>query len=812
MHSNLERFIEDAKKIATTNGVPWTFPLTSDGVAAKRAGWNLTLIAKASPPPTIWLNDLGTDTATLRVLNSGSIPGPVREYSKRTLSPACQDFIKSCVIDQLLVRKNTPGTACESVARPLRVLATCSGQPDPAELTADNVLFAMAVARKVQLSGKLSDLICGVVRHILDANHLTVNGPLFPLLARDAHVEKRAATFTKSVAELRDDLEARKRADRLPERRAFWELARIVFTERPTSFLDAIRFAMVKILILSGLREGEVTLIPADWKQVTEYVDTAGIPAGSKGGISREVRLRHFAEKQRIRGEDSVVLYPTSITFPLQFESIIEESLDNVLQLTEPLRNTLKAQVTSCRFFPECEPHSLIPATEIYTMLTGNPFITTLPGAYRKQIEDRYRNSWDPSVLDDIHESQLEAAQSGKPLDLSFRQFFRRLKGVLPRDLSGNVIDIAKLKRSRRWNFYYRIDEIESNIATAKTKKIPDTVPLKLEHGELQVHELLFLMPKGALSDTKEGGLCDITRYFSVGRFDSQMMDTFLSKKSTQTVFSKYGMSDEDRELTLSPHSLRHLMNTELFRRAVADTIITKRFNRKSVAQSYDYDHRSLLEDLDRVALPADVEAKLSENSATLVRLLKSGRARGPIVEQFKRMQQQQNELVAIEYLSTEAPGFHPTPYGDCISDFMSDPCKTHVECFNGCKNLVATDVDANRQNLLQLKARLEIAVTVLEKRIAQIEDEKRRKLSGTAIENLVEPTSLSNTQNSIESRAAKKIGVGNQLAHAKQRLAGVIKLLTTPSGQLVFPDGKDLYVAGTSRRETVLDTFKSKP
>jgi hypothetical protein len=809
MHSNLERFIADAKRTATANGVLWSIPLNRDGVADRRAGWNLTLIAKASPPPTIWLNDLGTDKATLKVLNSGATPGPVREYSKRVLSPAWQDLIKSSVIDQLLVRRNTPGTASESVARPLRVLATCSGQNDPAEITADDVLLAMNVARKVQLSGKLSDLICGAVRHILDPNHLTVNGPLFPLLTRDAHVDKRAAAFTRSAAELRDELEARKRADRLPERRAFWELARIVFTERPTSFLDAIRFAMVQILILAGLREGEVALIPADWKQVTEYIDALGIPAGASGGISREVRLRYFGEKQRLKGKDSLVLYPTSITFPLQFESIIEQTLDNVRQLTDPLRKTLKAQVESCRVFSQRDPTSLIPAIELYTMHTGNPFLTTLPGTYRKQIEERYRESWDPSVLDEIHETQLEAARSGKPLDLSFRQFFRRLTGVQPRDSVGNEIDIAKLKRSRRWDFYYRIDEIEKNITKSKTNKISDTVPLKLEHGELQVHELLFLMPKAALSDTKEGGLCDITRYISVGRFDSQMMDKFISTGGTQSVFSKYGASDEDRELTLSPHSLRHLMNTELFRRAVADTIITKRFNRRRVAQSYDYDHRSLLEDLDPITLPAEVEARLSDKSATLVRLLKSGRARGPIVEQFRRMQQQQGELVAIEYLSTEAPGFHPTPYGDCISDFMSDPCKTHVECFNGCKNLVATDVEANRQNLLLLKARLEVAVSAIEKRLAQIEDEKKKKLSGDSIENLVELTSLTNTLDSVESRVARNTGLENQLAHAKTRLDGVNKLLATPAGQLVFPDGKDLYTTGTSRRETVLDTFK---
>jgi hypothetical protein len=141
---------------------------------------------------------------------------------------------------------------------------------------------------------------------------------------------------------------------------------------------------------------------------------------------------------------------------------------------------------------------------------------------------------------------------------------------------------------------------------------------------------MLFLMPKRALADTKEAGLCDITRYCSVGRMDRQMITHCLSTGRDQTLFSIYGQTDEDRKLTLLPHSLRHLQNTEYFRLGIADTIITKQFDRRRVAQSYKYDHRSLAEDLDSVELPSSVEEKLGEKSATVARLIKSGKARGP--------------------------------------------------------------------------------------------------------------------------------------------------------------------------------------
>jgi hypothetical protein len=809
MNLNLEKYIAVAKKIAVAHGVQWSIPLNAQGMAIEKSAWDLTLIAKASTPPTVWLNDLGTDRVTVEFLNSETTPGPVRQYKKCALSTDWQDLIKASIIDHILVRKNAPASALGSVARPLRVLATCCGKCNPAKVTSEDVVLAMQVARNVWKCGKLTDLICGVVRFLLDANHLTDAGPLFPLVPRDKRVDKRAVSFVKAQAQLCDDLEERKRAERLPERRAFWELARIVFTEQPKSFLDALRFAIIKLMILTGMRDGEVVTIPADWKRVVEYVDDCNRSASDSGGISREVKLRYFGEKQRIINRDSNVLFETSMTFHLRFAEIIENTLDEVRRITEPLRRTLEMQIASGRILPQFHPDSLVPATDLYTILSGNPFVLKLNSDLRRKFEQLYKKSFDPSVLREIRDLQLERVRLGKGLISSVRNFLERMEGVPVRDLSGSEIHFAALPRGKWRTAYYRVGDVENYIREKTTTKLSDYVPFRLAKGELQIYELLFLMPKRALCDTKEGGICDITQYFSIGRFDSQMISQSLSKGRATSLFSVYGKTEEDQKLGLRPYSLRHLMNNELFRLAVADTIITKRFNRTSTAQSYEYDHRSLLEDLDRIALPAEIEAQLSEKSATLARLVKSGRARGPIVDQFAKMQRQHGELVAIQYLSTEGPGFHPTPYGDCIRDLMTNPCRTHVECFNGCKNLVATDLDANNQNLLQLQARLEIAVSALEKRLACIQDERRRKLSSNSVENLVEPTSLTNSSGSIESRVATNTGVENQLAHAKVRLAGVKKLLATPLGQLVFPDGKDLYAAATSRRETVLDTFR---
>jgi hypothetical protein len=178
LNSYLEAFIQDAKAIATQHGIQWDVPLDQEGIAKPGHGWNLTAIVGASPPPLIWLNDFGTDRKTVELLNSSPPLGPVREYRKRPLGRHWQDLTKACAIDQLLVRRTTPPHVVCNVIRPLRVLATCAANDEPWGVRVDDVNFAIETARKVQASGKLADLIFGVVRNILDPNHLTDAGPL----------------------------------------------------------------------------------------------------------------------------------------------------------------------------------------------------------------------------------------------------------------------------------------------------------------------------------------------------------------------------------------------------------------------------------------------------------------------------------------------------------------------------------------------------------------------------------------------------------------------------------------------------------
>ena len=780
MNPHYSAFIELGKTLVRERGMQWDMPVDKTGSARDGVGWNLTVIAGDVPPPNYYLRDLGADTKALAIVNAERAEGNLTPLALQALSPAWQDLIKAAVAEQLLFKRNKASYVLQCIARPLRVIATCVDK-EPWQLTVDNLRLAVHIGKAIQSSGKLGDLVAGIVRVVFDAQHICDAGQLYSSLAVPRMKMKSAikAKHIWSQDELRADLEARKREERLPERRAFWELTRIVMTEKPRTFMDELRFAAIRTMIVTGLRIGEAALLPIDWKRERTHLDSRGLPAGESGGISTSLMLRHFAEKQQDDESDSAVLHENTQPVPDMFRTLLTETLDHVARITEPLRATLKLQCETGRLLPWYANDDLVSITELYTRLMGNPFWTAIS---REAFVDRYREGFDPRVLIDLHQRQSMEHRTGAiQLDMALYQFAHRLQKKMAaqqialrfRNASGSVIPITS---DRSWptermswhNTYLRVGELEQHIRSTTPTKVSDTAPLPSVTGAVQSWELLLIHPKRSLAEERNDGLCDVTRYMAVGRPDPRFVGLALGDdKKIPSLFEKYGESDEDRGLKLESHMLRHLQNTELFRLGVADTIISKRFNRRSVAQSYEYDHRSLAEDLDQIEIPLDIEIMLGEKASTVARLIKGGKANGPIVDAFRRIQATEGDTAAYEYLRAEADGFHATPYGHCLNSFTVDPCPKHLECFEDCRHLSATDLPENRRNLIRLEGKFKLALE------------------------------------SIKARPSTSIGWQNQLDHAGKRLAGVQKLLATPAGERPFPDGVDL---SRPRQHGVLD------
>ena len=200
-------------------------------------------------------------------------------------------------------------------------------------------------------------------------------------------------------------------------------------------------------------------------------------------------------------------------------------------------------------------------------------------------------------------------------------------------------------------------------------------------------------------------------------------------------------------------------MNTELFRRGVPDTIITQQFGRESVAQSYEYDHRSLSELLRFVSLPEEAQRAVRAGSSQelIAKMVVSGTlGDSHLVRSFKQIQAREGDRVAFAYLAANADGFHVTPYGYCTNSFSLDPCARHLKCFDSCKHFAVSAAPTQR----------------------------------IALETLLD--SLKTMRTAATLKPIKSVGRQNQIAHADRLIAGVQAALDTPPGSTPFPSGRD--------------------
>ncbi|MDF3865377.1 hypothetical protein P3W53_12930 [Pseudomonas denitrificans (nom. rej.)] len=754
------RFVENGKSLADSRGLQWDLPVDISGKVPKTARWDLAALCGLVTPPSFWHSSLGYDDNAVDILNTFREKHSLEQIIVQPLSKHWRDFYQATLLNELLVKRNKPGHALLNIGRSLRVIATCAESEAPWELTPASIQRAYNVALGIGSSGKLAANISMVVRTLIDGLHIADRSPLekfcSPYLDQQSSGKKvaelkRGNNTYRQTNKVRAELSDRKGAAKLPSEKAFWELVRIVFTEQPKTFVDSIRFNQIKVAVACGFRVGESVLLPADCMRWQEYMAADGHPAGSKGGISRSLSLRHFAEKQAEDvGAEGIVLFEAVQHVPAIFEDLILDALASAERLTRPLRERLRLQVDTGRLLPELPLDALVPAWDVYSRLSGSLWFASPP--LPEDLVKKYRKTFDPAYLDEIRQQQIPLVPT-HGVSANCMKYFKKLPIAIRRPDSTPFTGAIDWK-----NAYIRVSEVEALIRREMTSKLPDTKPFLLRDGScLSPAELMFLMPIRALIEERNGGILDVNRYFAIGRASTSDLQLHLGG-GANNIFSRYGQTDEGRALSLNTHSLRHLQNAELFRLGVADTIITKRFNRRSVAQSYVYDHRSLAEDLAHIDLPKGAETMAPRAQETL-QMIMAKKIRGPIVDEFLKIQKDMGDDEAFSYLSAEADGLHATPFGFCVNSFTVDPCPKHLECYD-CRHLTRSGIPEEQKRLEQLKDRMIDVVNVIE-------------------------SSPPETRN---------IGWQNQLKHAQSRLESLKKILVTAPMERPFPDGKDLY------------------
>lgn len=468
---NFDSFIQSMRDLAMHKGIEWSIALDDRGVALKGEAWDLRRIVNDGRPKTAVLRTFSLFPEALEAMAIRNPDAVIRAGGP--VSIEWQNFIKATVLEYLIVRKKTIPFV-SSLALAIRFLAAVSDK-SPWKVTAEDVQLTCELADKRQPSKGTSIILQAMVTTVVDRLHLFDTCPLMGLVKRSKNGGERRSKFFLAQDALAKNLAERKAEKKLPEQRAFWELVRIVFTEKPETLNDALRFAMVKVLIFTGLRVGEVALLPLDWKRTRTYLDSKGEPAGDSGGYSESLMLRHFAEKQ-----GTTDLYETTQFVPEIFSEELERTLTQVAMITAPLRSTLKTQYESDRLFPMYKPDTLVDAIEMYVRLTGNPLWGKETRVEVAACIEQYQETWSPDALRDIQDLQRGIT------DLAARvsRFFspeNRAKGLVLRDKDGT----PNIGRGVKGKFL-RVSDVEAYVREHVPTKMPDLKDFRLDkwrHG-----------------------------------------------------------------------------------------------------------------------------------------------------------------------------------------------------------------------------------------------------------------------------------------------------------------------------------------
>jgi len=759
MNENYRLFIEGGKVIAQENGLEWHLPYDpkTGKIQNKPVDfqWNISALR----------SDRGVahKLSSFRMLNKYIDPGTAQ--SKQNLSDDWQDFLKAAILDQAFRKQNKAQHSVQNIGRPIRILGSVAGEIPPWEITADIVRTAYNLT--IQSSPKGAMNLEMMIRTVVDIESLADRSPLARFC--EANSNEKTTSAAQKVAEIktksnrhkqqfkRSRLTDRKNAEKLPEARAFWELVRILFSESPKFFVDAVSFELAKIALFAGARANEIASLPYECLRYRDVPIKKKSEDRTTFGFERALYLSIFASKQKQNSSDSrTVLVRTAMAVPIDQEVIIKEAVERIKYLTEPMRNTIKRQREKNRIFPQYEPNQLVSIIDLHPALTGNLWF--LDDDPPLALTKKYRSSWsheDRRSLITARTSIIDAISSQRTVSRKVRDFWYKYKR-LGLNLQGNGSNGSKVTT-------VNIGELENFLKMNAVSKQSDVAPFPITDGSiLQPEDNLVLLPKRAMIEGRDGNILDIDAYASIGVYNAQDLSNWFSVGHTgNSIFSTYGDTPHNRNLRLNTHSLRHLKTTELLRYGVSDAAIAKHQNRKDIRQNQDYDHRSLLEDLENIDIPDDALDILPEKAQTTLRLILTGRARGPIVERFIKIRETEGEAVAFEYLAAEADGFHVTPFGYCLKNFMISSCPKHLQCVKNCGHFARSDNPAHDSYIIRTRERTQIALDMLR-------------------------------QNPMPT-----IGYHNQIKHAEELIEGLDAALATKPGDKVFPNGKDLYEDG---------------
>lgn len=448
----------------------------------------------------------------------------------------------------------------------------------------------------------------------------------------------------------------RKYDEKLPSREAMEAYAQC--TNQPLSSGEEILLRVIDLLIATGQRGNEVTVIPYDcWVERPIKDEQSEVVLDAHGKALVECGVRYFAEKQF----QSRVHWLAESDIPLA-----KRAVDRLKFLTTEQRKIALWQEQHPGRIWQFSPEEVISEREVMKWLG----FSNESGYGRNLYLYLSRNG--------IHPFEESVGRKNKNVGRRYvageieRLIAPKLGGhaALTENTQGKSKVILKTSEVLAIAFdgQFRFGGREANVFRA----IPRRVSLE------EINRALGANPK------------------------------------YPSIFSRRSLVEADgAPIRLTSHQPRHWRNTIYHLTGMSDVQQALALGRKRFDQNKFYQHTSIEE-----ATAAHQEFlafnSYQERIDFLHAGIRKGQIQGSLTDSYHALMQDKGTTTAEAFLTVHATALHVTPFGGCVHDFSQAPCPKHLQCWNDCSHLHLMGTPSERKNLQEQAERLTSAIVIM--------------------------------------------------------------------------------------------------
>lgn len=472
----------------------------------------------------------------------------------------------------------------------------------------------------------------------------------------DARLEKRRHDYI-SLHDTDRAVKQRKSDERLPSREAMEAYA--LCTNNPVSEGEEILLRVIDLLIVTGQRGNEVSVIPYDcWVERPIKGELGELVLDAYGKPIAEYGIRYFAEKQ----------FQSRVHWLAASDvHLAKRAVERLKALTIEQREVSKWQEKNPGRIWSYPPQQLISEAQVMEWLGFSN-----EKEYGKHLYLYLsRNGIHPSHEESDYHNRKKVGRryvAGEIEHLMAPKLYGH--AALTENVQGQVRIVLKTSEVLAIAFdgQFRFKGRENNVFRAIPRRVT---------------------------------LTDINRALGANpRYPS--------------IFSRRSLVEADgAPIRLTSHQPRHWRNTIYHLTGMSDVQQALALGRKRLEQNRFYQHTSIEEDMESHHSFLAFKS-YQERIDFLHSGIKKGKIQGALSDSYHSLLKEKGPITAEAFLTVHATALHVTPFGGCVHDFSQAPCPKHLQCWNGCSHLHLMGTPSERANLERQADQLAKVITIM--------------------------------------------------------------------------------------------------